>query len=90
MASKNRAVKSFLFWLMGRRAGLTITAIWNWLWGLPIESGRKIVVEVAQESLHSMQQSVQKLTESVATLVAAIKKHERYTNSSSRSYIRQS
>lgn len=61
-------MKQFTYWLLGEKAGRTLVATWNWLWGKPIESGGKIAVEVAQESLHSMQQSVWKLTESVATI----------------------
>ncbi|MCC3603598.1 MAG: PspA/IM30 family protein [Microcoleus sp. PH2017_29_MFU_D_A] len=44
---------------------------WNWLWGLPVESGGKISVAVAEESLRSMQESVQKLAAAVSTQVAA-------------------
>ncbi|MCC3465364.1 MAG: PspA/IM30 family protein, partial [Microcoleus sp. PH2017_06_SFM_O_A] len=44
---------------------------WNWLWGLPVESGGKISVAVAEESLRSMQESVQKLAEAVSKQVAA-------------------
>ncbi|MCX7592383.1 MAG: PspA/IM30 family protein [Fischerella sp.] len=53
------------------KAGRTLIVIWNWLWGLPIESGGKIAVEAAGESLKSMQQSVAQLAESVATAAAA-------------------
>jgi phage shock protein A len=41
------------------------------LWGIPIESGGKIAVESARESLESMQKSLAELTESVAKVVAA-------------------
>ncbi|NJR52041.1 MAG: PspA/IM30 family protein [Leptolyngbyaceae cyanobacterium CSU_1_3] len=64
-------MRSIIYWLMGDRAGRVIYASWNWLWGQPIEQGGKIAVEVAQESLHAMQQSVYQLTESVAKAVAA-------------------
>jgi phage shock protein A len=63
--------KSILYWLMGDRAGRVMQATWRWLWGRPIESGGQIAVEVAQESLNAMQQSVYQLTESVAQAVAA-------------------
>jgi phage shock protein A len=64
-------MKSFLYWLMGDRTGRILVATWNWLWGKPIEMNSDIAKEVAQESLASMQQSVVKLTQAVATVVAA-------------------
>ncbi|MEB3292638.1 MAG: PspA/IM30 family protein [Synechococcales bacterium] len=64
-------MKQFILWFMGDRAGRVMLAVWNWLWGKPIEQGGKIAVEVAQESLYAMQQSVHKLTESVAKAIAA-------------------
>jgi len=69
MAQKH--FKQFIYWFVGERAGRVLTATWSWLWGLPVESGGKIAVEVAQESLQTMQQSVAQLTQSVATLMAA-------------------
>lgn len=51
---------------MGDKAGRIIISIWNWLWGLPVESGGKVAVAVAEESLQSMQESVQKLAQAVA------------------------
>ena len=41
------------------------------MWGLPVESGGKLSVAVAEESLRSMQESVQKLAAAVSTQVAA-------------------
>jgi phage shock protein A len=67
-------LKLFIYWLIGERTGRTLVGIWNWLWGIPVESGGKIAVEVAQESLESMQISISKLAESVATVVAAYEK----------------
>jgi phage shock protein A len=64
-------MKKFLYWLMGEKAGRTIVGVWNWLWGLPVESGGKVSVAVAEESLRSMQESVQKLAAAVAKQVAA-------------------
>jgi phage shock protein A len=64
-------LKQFIYWLMGEKAGRSLVGIWHWLWGIPVESGGKIAVEVAQESLESMQRSIAQLTESVATVVAA-------------------
>lgn len=63
--------RKLVYWLLGDRAARLVVATWNWLWGIPVESGGKVAVEVAQESLHSMQQSVVHLTESVAKVVAA-------------------
>ncbi|MCF2148347.1 PspA/IM30 family protein [Desmonostoc muscorum LEGE 12446] len=59
-------MKKVMYWLMGEKAGRTIVGTWNWLWGMPIESGGKVAVAVAEESLQSMQESVQKLAEAVA------------------------
>lgn len=56
---------------MGEKAGRTIIGTWNWLWGIPVESGGKVAVETAEEALRDMQTSVQKLSEAVATQVAA-------------------
>lgn len=64
-------MKRIIYWLMGEQAGRTLTAIWKWLWGLPLDPGGKIAVEAAQESLHSMQESVAQLTESVAKIMAS-------------------
>ena len=75
-------MKKFIYWLMGERAGCVLVGAWNWLWSLPVESGsQKIAVEVAQESLESMQQSVFQLTQSVSTVVAAYQRaKEKYEN----------
>lgn len=59
-------MKKAIYWLMGEKAGRTIVDTWNWLWGMPIESGGKVAVAVAEESLQSMQESVQKLAQAVA------------------------
>lgn len=64
-------MKKFIYWLMGEKAGRTLVGGWNWLWGLPVESGGQVSVEVAEESLRSMQESVQKLAQAVSTQVAA-------------------
>jgi phage shock protein A len=59
-------MKKAIYWLMGDRAGRTIVGTWNWLWGMPVESGGKVAVAVAEESLESMQEAVQKLAQAVA------------------------
>ncbi|MDM3855065.1 MAG: PspA/IM30 family protein [Aphanizomenon gracile PMC649.10] len=58
---------------MGERAGRTIVGTWNWLWGMPVESGGKVAVAVAEESLQSMQEAVQKLAVAVAAQEGAYK-----------------
>ena len=58
---------------MGERAGRTIVGTWNWLWGMPVESGGKVAVAVAEESLQSMQEAVQKLAGAVAAQEGAYK-----------------
>lgn len=64
-------MKKFIYWLFGETAGRTIVGVWNWLWGLPVESGGQITVKVAEESLRTMQESVQKLAQAVAVQVSA-------------------
>lgn len=64
-------MKDAIYWLMGEKAGRTVVGTWNWLWGIPIESGGKVAVAVAEESLQEMQTSVQKLAEAVAMQVGA-------------------
>ncbi|MFH7244759.1 MAG: PspA/IM30 family protein [Spirulina sp.] len=64
-------MKDAIYWLMGEKAGRTIVGTWNWLWGIPVESGGKVAVAVAEESLQEMQTSVQKLAEAVAMQVGA-------------------
>lgn len=64
-------MKDAIYWLMGDKAGRTIVGTWNWLWGIPVESGGKVAVAVAEESLQEMQTSVQKLAEAVAMQVGA-------------------
>ncbi|MGK7900461.1 MAG: PspA/IM30 family protein [Hormoscilla sp.] len=64
-------MKKAIYWLIGERAGRTIVGTWNWLWGIPVEQGGKVAVATAEESLQSMQESVQKLAKAVATQVAA-------------------
>lgn len=64
-------MKKFIYWVMGEKAGRTIVGTWNWLWGIPVESGGKVAVAVAEESLQSMQESVQKLAQAVAMQVGS-------------------
>ena len=64
-------MKKAIYWLMGEKAGRTLVGTWNWLWGLPVESGGQVSVNVAEESLRSMQEAVHKLATAVATQVAA-------------------
>ncbi len=64
-------MKKAVYWVMGEKAGRTIVGTWNWLWGIPIESGGKVAVSVAEESLQSMQESVQKLAQAVAMQVGS-------------------
>jgi phage shock protein A len=64
-------VRSFIYWLLGDRAGRVIVGSWRWLWGLPVESGGKVAVAVAEESLQSMQESVQQLAKAVAQQAGA-------------------
>ncbi|MCT0212589.1 PspA/IM30 family protein [Synechococcus sp. CS-1324] len=64
-------MRRVIYWLMGDRAGRVVVGSWRWLWGLPVESGGKVAVAVAEESLQSMQESVQKLARAVAQQVGS-------------------
>lgn len=64
-------MKRLIYWLMGDRAGRVVVGSWRWLWGRPVESGGQVAVAVAEESLQSMQLSVQKLAQAVAMQVGA-------------------
>ncbi|MBS9390873.1 MAG: PspA/IM30 family protein [Dolichospermum sp. WA123] len=70
-------MKKAVYWIMGERAGRTIVGTWNWLWGMPVESGGKVAVAVAEESLQSMQEAVQKLAGAVAAQEGAYKTAKR-------------
>lgn len=50
-----RLVKRFIYWFIGKRAGTTLFGAWHWIWGVPVERGGKVAVEVAKESVESMQ-----------------------------------
>ncbi|QXE21896.1 hypothetical protein B6N60_00574 [Richelia sinica FACHB-800] len=58
---------------MGEKAGRVVVGSWNWLWGVPVESGGKVAVAVAEDSLQSMQEAVQKLAQAVAAQEGAYK-----------------
>jgi phage shock protein A len=70
-------MKKAVYWIMGEKAGRTIVGTWNWLWGMPVESGGKVAVAVAEESLQSMQEAVQKLAAAVAAQEGAYKTAKR-------------
>ncbi|MEM8721638.1 MAG: PspA/IM30 family protein [Cyanobacteria bacterium P01_G01_bin.39] len=63
--------KKIIYWLLGETAGRTIISAWKWLWDLPVESGKGIAQNVAQESILSMQESITQLNNAVTKLVAA-------------------
>lgn len=67
-------MRRFVYWLMGERAGRVVVGSWRWLWGLPVEAGGKVAVAVAEESLQSMQKSVQELAQAVALQVGAFER----------------
>jgi phage shock protein A len=66
--------KGFVYWLFGERAGRVIVGFWNWLWGRPVEQGGDMSVRVAEQAFQDIQQSVQRLTEAVATQVSAYRR----------------
>jgi phage shock protein A len=66
-------MKKAVYWLMGEKAGHVVIATWNWLWGIPSESGGKVAVAIAEDSLQSMQQAVHRLATAVAAQEAAYK-----------------
>lgn len=64
-------MKKFIYWLMGENAGKITVNTWNWLLGIPAESGGNMPEEAARESLRTMQESVEKLAQAVSIQVAA-------------------
>ena len=62
-------MKQFFYWFLGKTAGRTLVAYWHWFWGKPLESGGKVTLEAAKESLTKMQESVHKLTSSVSKVM---------------------
>lgn len=66
---KKITTKKALYWLVGETAGRTSVGVWKWLWGIPNDGG-KISAEIAKESLISMQESVAKLSDGVAFVIA--------------------
>ena len=64
-------LRRIIYFLFGERAGRVLVGSWNWLWGKPIDEGGQVAVSVAEESLRTMQESVQRLTQAVSTQVAA-------------------
>jgi phage shock protein A len=67
---KKITMKKIVYWLLGETAGRTSVAIWQRLWGLPVEAGGKVAEKVAQESIKSMQVSIAQLSTAVAKVVA--------------------
>jgi phage shock protein A len=64
-------LRRIVYFLFGERAGRVLVGSWNWLWGKPVDEGGQVAVSVAEESLRTMQESVQRLTQAVATQVSA-------------------
>jgi phage shock protein A len=64
-------LRRIVYFLFGERAGRVLVGSWNWLWGKPVDEGGQVAVSVAEESLRAMQESVQRLTQAVATQVSA-------------------
>jgi phage shock protein A len=64
-------LRRIIYFLFGERAGRVLVGSWNWLWGKPVDEGGQVAVSVAEESLRTMQESVQRLTQAVATQVSA-------------------
>jgi phage shock protein A len=64
-------LRKIIYFLFGERAGRVLVGSWNWLWGKPVDEGGQVAVSVAEESLRTMQESVQRLTQAVATQVSA-------------------
>lgn len=64
-------MKKIFYGLVGDKAGRIVIGTWNWLLGIPVESGGNIAVGVAKESLESMEESIAELTKSVAEIMSA-------------------
>ncbi len=70
------AKRGVVYGIFGQKAGSVIVGTWNWLWGMPVDQGGAAAVSVAEESLRTMELSVRKFTEAVATQVAAYQRAE--------------
>jgi len=64
-------VRNAVMFLFGEKAGRVIVGWWSWLIGQPVQEGGQVAVEVAEQSIISMKQALQELTQAVATQVAA-------------------
>lgn len=70
-------MKSFLYWLLGDRAGRIVVGSWAWLIGQPLEAGDGRTVAIAQQSLDDIADNVEKLTEAVAQQYSALQQAEK-------------
>jgi phage shock protein A len=66
---KAMGMKKFIYGFFGERAGRLIIVTWNWLWGISESPSDKEAVSNAEESLRTMQESVEKLTQAVTVQV---------------------
>lgn len=82
----SKSGKGLIYWLMGERAGRVVVSSWNWLWGRPVEEGGDMSVRVAEQALRDIQQSVQRLTEAVATQVSSYRRAQQLYQQKVREY----
>lgn len=81
-------MKRFVYWFFGDRAGRTLVASWHLLWGKPLESGGKLTLEAAKESLTQMQASVKQLAESVAKVMAVYEQAKTHLETKQQAFYR--
>ncbi len=79
-------MRKTIYFLLGEKAGRTVVGSWNWLWGKPVDQGGQVAVAVAEESLKTMQESIQKFTQAVATQVAAYQRAQQKYNAKVKEY----
>ena len=54
------------------RTTTVIRATWNWLWGIPMETGGEISAQIGEDSIDDLAKSFQKLVDSVGLQRAAL------------------
>lgn len=65
-------MKTFLYWLLGDRAGRVAMGTISWLIGQPIEKGDAKAVAIGREALVDIEQNVHLMTSAVAEQQAAL------------------
>ena len=66
-------MKNFLIKLFGQTAVNGASAIWCWLWGMPIRSGGELSVAAGEAAIANQADAVKEMTEAVGAQQAAVR-----------------